>query len=176
MVTAGWLPVPVALLIGAILMVLSGALSMDEAYQSIEWKSVFLIAGMLPMGIAMEAKTELGETHGGLQAPHVVKHKGLYYMAYGDWVNICFATSTDGKQFTRVIRKNGKTGAFSEGPHANTRDPMLLKIGDRWHCYYCASSPSNTVGHFFCRTSADLKTWSHSSVVFYGGSVSNVPR
>jgi di/tricarboxylate transporter len=54
MVTTGWLPVPVALLIGAILMVLSGALSMDEAYQSIEWKSVFLIAGMLPMGIAME--------------------------------------------------------------------------------------------------------------------------
>jgi di/tricarboxylate transporter len=54
MVTTGWLPVPVALLIGAILMVLSGALSMDEAYQSIEWKSVFLIAGMLPLGIAME--------------------------------------------------------------------------------------------------------------------------
>ncbi len=54
MITAGWLPVPVALLIGAIMMVLSGALSMDEAYQSIEWKSVFLIAGMLPMGIAME--------------------------------------------------------------------------------------------------------------------------
>ncbi|MFC1996230.1 SLC13 family permease [Chloroflexota bacterium] len=54
MVTTGWLPVPVALLIGAILMVLSGAISMEEAYQSIEWKSVFLIAGMLPMGIAME--------------------------------------------------------------------------------------------------------------------------
>ena len=54
MVTTGWVPVPVALLIGAILMVLSGALSMEEAYQSIEWKSVFLIAGMLPLGIAME--------------------------------------------------------------------------------------------------------------------------
>lgn len=53
-VTAGLLPVPVALLVGAILMVLSGALSMEEAYQSIEWKSVFLIAGMLPLGVAME--------------------------------------------------------------------------------------------------------------------------
>ncbi|MBN1665454.1 MAG: sodium-coupled transporter, partial [Anaerolineales bacterium] len=53
-VTTGLLPVPVALLIGAILMVLSGALSMEEAYQAIEWKSVFLIAGMLPLGIAME--------------------------------------------------------------------------------------------------------------------------
>jgi di/tricarboxylate transporter len=27
---------------------------MDEAYQSIEWKSIFLIAGMLPLGTAME--------------------------------------------------------------------------------------------------------------------------
>lgn len=53
-ITLGWLPVSVALLIGAILMVLSGALSMDEAYESIEWKSVFLIAGMLPLGVAME--------------------------------------------------------------------------------------------------------------------------
>ncbi len=53
-VTGGWLPVPVALLIGAILMMLSGAISITEAYESIEWKSVFLIAGMLPLGIAME--------------------------------------------------------------------------------------------------------------------------
>lgn len=36
--------------------VLTGCLNMDEAYKSIEWKSVFLIAGMLPMGVAM-AKT-----------------------------------------------------------------------------------------------------------------------
>jgi di/tricarboxylate transporter len=29
-------------------------MTMDEAYDSVQWKSVFLIAGMLPMGIAME--------------------------------------------------------------------------------------------------------------------------
>ncbi len=38
---------------GALLMVLSGILTMDQAYRSIEWKSVFLIAGMLPLGTAM---------------------------------------------------------------------------------------------------------------------------
>lgn len=38
---------------GALMMVLAGVLSMDQAYSAIGWKSVFLVAGMLPMGIAM---------------------------------------------------------------------------------------------------------------------------
>jgi len=50
-----------------------------------------------PMGIAMEADTALGETKGGLQAPHVFKEKHTYYMVYGDWQRICLATSKDGK-------------------------------------------------------------------------------
>ena len=35
-----------------------------------------------PMGIAMEADTALGETKGGLQAPHVIKLDDIYYMFY----------------------------------------------------------------------------------------------
>jgi di/tricarboxylate transporter len=53
-VILGWLPISAAAVLAAILMVLTHCLTMDEAYESIEWKSVFLIAGMLPMGIAME--------------------------------------------------------------------------------------------------------------------------
>lgn len=38
---------------GAIAMILAGILSTEQAYSAISWKSVFIIAGMLPMGIAL---------------------------------------------------------------------------------------------------------------------------
>ncbi len=57
----GWLATAEAMLAGALAMVLVGALTMDEAYQAIEWRSVFLIAGMLPLGLAMD-KTGLAST------------------------------------------------------------------------------------------------------------------
>jgi di/tricarboxylate transporter len=44
----------VALMTGAIGMVLTGVLSMDEAYQSVSWKTVFLMASLIPLGFAME--------------------------------------------------------------------------------------------------------------------------
>jgi di/tricarboxylate transporter len=50
----GLLPISIAAVTGAALMVLSGSLSMDEAYRSIQWQVIFLIAGMLPLGIAMQ--------------------------------------------------------------------------------------------------------------------------
>jgi di/tricarboxylate transporter len=42
------------MLSGAVLMVLIGSLDMDQAYRAIEWRSVFLVASMLSVGVAME--------------------------------------------------------------------------------------------------------------------------
>lgn len=126
-----------------------------------------------PKGIKMESRPELGEALGGLQAPHVVKLDDRYVMAYGDWEHICFATSKDGKSFERIVQADGRTGLFGEGPGANTRDPMLIHIDGLWHCYYTAIV--NERGYGFCRTSPDLKTWGHSSVVSYGGQVGPSP-
>jgi len=53
-VLIGWLPISVAAILGASLMVLSGCLNMEQAYRAIDWRAVFLIAGMLPLGIAMQ--------------------------------------------------------------------------------------------------------------------------
>jgi di/tricarboxylate transporter len=50
----GWLPIHIAAVIGATLMVLTKCLSMEDAYRAIEWRAIFLIAGMLPLGTAME--------------------------------------------------------------------------------------------------------------------------
>ncbi len=50
----GLVPISIAALTGATLMVLFGCLSMEEAYRAIEWKVVFLIAAMLPLGDAIE--------------------------------------------------------------------------------------------------------------------------
>jgi di/tricarboxylate transporter len=49
-----WLPIAISAVAGVALMILTGVLSMDEAYRLIEWKAVFLIAGMLPLGTALE--------------------------------------------------------------------------------------------------------------------------
>jgi len=51
--TTGLLPTAEAMLLGTLVMVLMGVLSPDEAYDAIEWRSVILVAGMLPMGLAL---------------------------------------------------------------------------------------------------------------------------
>ncbi len=53
-VVVGWSPIAVAAIVGGTLMVLTKCLTMEEAYRYINWPAVFLIATMLPLGIAME--------------------------------------------------------------------------------------------------------------------------
>jgi di/tricarboxylate transporter len=53
-VILGWIPIAISAVAGVALMILTGCLTMEEAYRYVEWKAIFLIAGMLPLGIAME--------------------------------------------------------------------------------------------------------------------------
>jgi di/tricarboxylate transporter len=55
LVATGLYPIHVAAFAGAVVAVLFGALKMEEAYRKIEWKALFLVAAVLPVGGAMES-------------------------------------------------------------------------------------------------------------------------
>jgi di/tricarboxylate transporter len=55
LVLTGRLPIAVAAVAGSAIMIASRCLKVEEAYRAIDWKSVFLIACMLPLGAAMQS-------------------------------------------------------------------------------------------------------------------------
>jgi di/tricarboxylate transporter len=54
LVLMGYQPIHVAAFSAAALVLLAGALTMEEAYRAIEWRAIFLVAAVLPAGMAME--------------------------------------------------------------------------------------------------------------------------
>ncbi|MDN5204208.1 hypothetical protein QQ008_22640 [Fulvivirgaceae bacterium BMA10] len=133
----------------------------------------------VPKGVKMRADPTVGETSGGLQAPHVIREGDIWIMFYGDWSSICMATSKDGKIFKRVIQDNMErvTAMFSDGAGQNTRDAMVIKIGDTYYNYYTSGAglwgeqAHKTDGAVYCRTSKDLVHWSDRIVVSRAGSI-----
>jgi len=53
-------PVPIALMAGAAGMMVTGVLNMDEAYAAVSWKTVFLMACLIPLGWAMDSTGAAG--------------------------------------------------------------------------------------------------------------------
>ncbi len=49
-----WIPILVSALVGVILMVLTGCLKAGEIYGAVRWDVIFLLAGLIPLGIAMD--------------------------------------------------------------------------------------------------------------------------
>lgn len=47
-------PISVAATVGGLMLVLTGCLTTEEAYSAVNWKIIFLLAGVIPLGIAME--------------------------------------------------------------------------------------------------------------------------
>jgi di/tricarboxylate transporter len=52
-VIAGWVPIPLAVICGAVALVLTRCLTAEEAYDAIELPALVLIAAMLPLGVAL---------------------------------------------------------------------------------------------------------------------------
>ncbi|MGD0807620.1 MAG: SLC13 family permease [Anaerolineales bacterium] len=114
----GWLPVAEICLVGALLMILTGCLSMDDAYRSIEWKAIFLIAGMWPLGIAIRstglADSLTNSVLGGLA------HSGSAWLAIGLLAGgLCLAQLLGAQVASIVLTPIGLTMASIAG--ANPR-------------------------------------------------------
>jgi hypothetical protein len=127
-------------------------------------------ANWTPMGIAWHADTTFGEMQGWPQAPFVLQSTDGFHLFYGDGNDICEATSADGINFSRYVTPAGTTALYSEGPATNTRDPMVLRVGDHWIAYDSAF-PGGHNG-VYARTSTDLVHWSNATLVAEGGAAS----
>ncbi len=95
------LPVYLAVLFGAILVVLSGVIRMDDAYQAIEWQAVFLIAGMFAVSLAM-VETGLAATIGDLMV-QISTPFGPLGLAAGAYLLTALLTQLMGGQVTALI-------------------------------------------------------------------------
>ena len=82
----GWVPITIAAILGAVAMVMAGCVDVDTVYESIDWRVLLLMAGLLPLGIAMSssgASRFIVDNSVGLVShfgPHVVLAV-LYLMA-----------------------------------------------------------------------------------------------
>jgi beta-xylosidase len=81
-------------------------------------------------------------------APHIIEHQGVYWMFYTG-VNdsatqaICLATSKDLYQWERhsenPLFTSQPWGYWDTTHWSDCRDPMVLKEGDTFYCYYTAA-------------------------------------
>ncbi|WP_158239451.1 glycosyl hydrolase family 32 [Brachybacterium sp. UMB0905] len=115
----------------------------------------------------LHARTEIGETH--VWAPHVIRHDGQYWMFYAGGTadhtayRMTLATSED--LFTWTPQE---PVLFAEGFDA--RDPMVLRVGERWLMYYTRTARNDGGEHQVAvRESTDLVTWSAPQVAFGSG-------
>lgn len=67
-----WLPAPLAFLFGAVAMVATRCIDVEQAYRNIDVRIFVMIAGVIPLGIAMEQTGTAKLLAGGLL--HVVAH------------------------------------------------------------------------------------------------------
>lgn len=94
-------PVYLCMLAAALVLIVTRVISMEEAYQSIEWQAIFLIAGMYAVSLAM-VNTGLANTLGQTVIT-VVKPLGGLGLAAGAYLLSGLLTQIMGGQVTALI-------------------------------------------------------------------------
>jgi di/tricarboxylate transporter len=95
------IPVYMSMLIGALLTVLLGILTMEDAYQAIEWQAIFLIAGMYAVSLAV---VQVGlANYLGRSILQLVMPLGPLGLAAGAYLLSVFFTQFLGGQVTAFV-------------------------------------------------------------------------
>jgi len=94
-------PVYLAMLASAVLALLAGKLSMEDAYRSVEWQAIFLIAGMYVVSDAM-VETRLADLLGNYLFP-LVRPFGALGLAAGAYLLTSILTQVIGGQVAALI-------------------------------------------------------------------------
>ncbi|HRF47071.1 MAG TPA: SLC13 family permease [Anaerolineales bacterium] len=97
----GLLPIAETTFAAAVMMILLGCLSMEEAYAAIEWRSIFMIAGMLPLGMALTDTGAAGLV--GEMLVGVIGGFGPLPLAGGLFIFTVAVTQIIGGQVTPVV-------------------------------------------------------------------------
>lgn len=95
------LPVEIALLGGAAVMILSGCISMSQAYQSIDTRIFVFIAGAIPLGLAMQKTGTADLMAGWLQG--LVLHWDIHWILFAFFVVTGLATQVMSDAATVVL-------------------------------------------------------------------------
>ena len=111
------------MLTGALAMVLIGILDMDQAYRAVEWKSVFLVAGMLPLGTAL-AKTGAAALLGNALTSALGQNGIMVLLAGLVGLTIIFTQVMNGAAVAAIMAPIGIQIAQTIGA-----DPRTLAMG-----------------------------------------------
>jgi di/tricarboxylate transporter len=112
LVISGWQPIQVAAFAAATLVILGGALTMEEAYRAVEWRMIFLLAAILPIGIAME------RTGAAALAAHAVTDLAG---PYGPYVLLA----------SLVVLASLLSQTLDSGPAVVVLAPVALQVADQ---------------------------------------------
>jgi di/tricarboxylate transporter len=95
------MPVEIAMLAGAILILLTGLMKPDEVYQAVRWRSIFLIAGTISISYAM-VQTHLAQLFGNFIVS-TVAHLGPLGLVAGAYLLSAALTQVMGGQISPLV-------------------------------------------------------------------------
>jgi len=98
---SGILPILIAALCGAVILILTKCISLTQAYQSVDWRIIFMLAGLIPLGLAME-KTGTSDVIADLIL-FVITPLPLFWALFFLYIMITIITSVIYNNATAVI-------------------------------------------------------------------------